>query len=155
MVAARPTLELVGPIAVLSVISAAGTAGAPWLLDWPLVLVGMTPRLPFLALAAQRVGVLPFLMVATTRLCLADPFHFLLGRRLGTGGDRVGRVAQRLARHRLARPVSALAVLLRPNGRHLALAGATGVRVPIVIALDLAGTLLYLAGVRAGTAAFL
>ena len=45
-------------------------------------------------------------------------------------------------------PAAGAAVLVRPNGRHLALAGAVGLRVGLVMALDLAGTALYLVGVH-------
>jgi hypothetical protein len=41
--------------------------------------------------------------------------------------------------------------VLRPNGRHLALAGAVGLRAWAVITLDLAGTVLYLAGLHGAT----
>ncbi|MGH8974192.1 MAG: hypothetical protein ACRD0C_13460, partial [Acidimicrobiia bacterium] len=78
--ATRPALGLVAPLLVLSVVSGAGTLGAPWLVDWPLLLVGLSPRLPFLAVAAHQVGVVPFLLVGTIRLCVGDPFHFMLGR---------------------------------------------------------------------------
>lgn len=154
--AARPALWLVGPLLALSAVSGAATLGAPWLADWPLLLVGLSPRLPFLAVAAPQVGLVPFLVVGTFRLCAGDPFHFLLGRRLGHAAQH--RRARRLARliHRPnSRRAAAAAVLMRPVGRHLALAGATGVPGGVVMALDLAGTLAYLMAVRAGGAAVL
>jgi hypothetical protein len=49
----------------------------------------------------------------------------------------------------------AAAVLVRPVGRHLALAGATGVPSAVVVVLDVAGTIAYLAAVRAGGFALL
>jgi hypothetical protein len=152
LVVHRPTLDLVLPLAVLSLVSMAGTAAAPALWDSPLLLMALTPRLPFLMVAAPRTGLLPFLVVGTARLCLADPFHFRLGRRmaLSTGGG-AGRGRARCARmvgHRLARPAAAALVLVRPNGRHLALAGAVGLRVTVVAAFDLAGTALYLVGIH-------
>ena len=145
----RPTVRLIGPIAVLSLASAVGTAGAPWLRGTPLLLMALAPRLPFLAFAAQRVGFLPFLVVGTVRLCLADPFHFRIGRRVGRR-RHPGRPG-RPGRLRLTRRASAVAVLIRPNGRHLALAGAAGLRVAVVVILDLAGTVLYLACLHAGS----
>ena len=42
-------------------------------------------------------------------------------------------------------------VVVRPNGRHLALSGAGGMRAGAVAGLDLAGTLIYLVGVHAGS----
>lgn len=140
----------------LSAVSAAGTVGAPWLADWPLLLVGLSPRLPFLAAAAPHVGLVPFLVVGTFRLCAGDPFHFLLGRRFGDATRR--RRPRRLVRlvHRPnSRWAAAAAVLVRPVGRHLVLAGATGVPSVVVAALDLAGTVAYLVAVRAGGVALL
>lgn len=151
----RPTLDLILPLALLSLVSTVGTLAAPALWAKPLLLMALSPRLPFLALAAPRVGLIPFVVIGTVRLCLADPFHFRLGRRLASPGRRsTGRLGARIVGHRLARPASAAAVILRPNGRHLALAGAVGLRVPVVVALDLAGTVLYLAGLHSAGALF-
>jgi hypothetical protein len=149
-----PTLDLVLPLALLSLVSTAGTLAAPALRTCPLLLMALSPRLPFLALASLKVGLLPFVVVGTVRLCLADPFHFRIGRRLVSPGGSGGRFGARLIGHRLARPASAAAVILRPNGRHLALAGAVGLRASVVVALDLAGTLLYLVSLHRATALF-
>ena len=155
LAAHRPTLDLVLPLALLSFVSTAGTVAAPALRAQPLLLIALSPRLPFLVLAAPRAGLIPFLLIGTVRLCIADPFHFLLGRRLlAPGRARSGRLAARIVGHRLARPASAAAVVLRPNGRHLALAGAVGLRPRVVVALDLAGTVVYLAGLHGATALF-
>jgi hypothetical protein len=89
----RPTLVLVLPLALLSLVSMAGTLAAPALRASPLLLMAVTPRLPFLALAAPEVGLIPFLAVGTVRLCVADPFHFRLGRRLAAPGGCGGRLA--------------------------------------------------------------
>ncbi|MGH8992093.1 MAG: hypothetical protein ACRDZ7_11325 [Acidimicrobiia bacterium] len=150
-----PALWLVAPLLVLSAVSAAATVGAPWLAGWPLLLVGLSPRLPFLAIAAPQVGLVPFLLVGTFRLCAGDPFHFLLGRRVAQGAavqSRFRRIAgiTRLAHRPNSKRAAAVAVLMRPIGRHLALAGAAGVPAGVVTALDVAGTLAYLAAVRAG-----
>jgi hypothetical protein len=156
LAAHRRTLDIVVPLAMLSLVSATGTLAAPALRGNPVLLMALSPRLPFLVLAARRIGPVPFVVVGTARLCLADPFHFRLGRRLGRsaggGSARVGgRWFARLAGHRLARPASGAAVLVRPNGRNLALAGAVGLRAGLVAALDLSGTVLYLAGLYAAT----
>ena len=96
--------KLVLPLAILTVISTVGTAAAPTLAaDQPLVLVALSPRLSFLTLAAGKVGLVPFFVVGMIRLCLADPFHFALGRRHGAGAverlpGRVGRVAMKVRR---------------------------------------------------------
>ena len=148
-----PTIDVVLPLAILSLVSAAGTVASPVLQAHdPLLLMALSPRLPFLVLAVPRVGFVPFVAIGTVRLCLADPFHFRFGRRLGL--VQQGRVARRLVGHRWARPGAAMAVVLRPNGRHLALAGAVGLRTWVVVALDVVGTVLYLAGVHGASGLF-
>lgn len=150
-----PTLDVVLPLAILSLVSAGGTLAAPVLQGRnPLLLMALSPRLPFLLLAVPHVGFVPFVVIGTVRLCLADPFHFRLGRRLGWLRHSKGRLAPRLVGHRWARPATAAAVVLRPNGRHLALAGAVGLRTWVVIALDVSGTVLYLAGLHGAGAFF-
>jgi hypothetical protein len=144
-----PTVDVVLPLVILSVVSAAGTLAAPVLGSRnPLLLMALSPRLPFLLLAVPRVGFVPFVAIGTVRLCLADPFHFRLGRRLGWVRHSGGWLGSRLVGHRWARPVTATAVVLRPNGRHLALAGAVGLRTWVVVALDVGGTVLYLASLH-------
>ena len=141
--------RVVLPLAFISVVSAVGTLASPVLqASHPWLLMALSPRLPFLLLAVPHVGFVPFVAIGTVRLCLADPFHFRFGRRLAGPQRSRGRLARRLVGHRWARPAAALAVVLRPNGRHLALAGAVGLRTWLVVALDVAGTVLYLAGLH-------
>ena len=150
-----PRLDVVLPLAVLSLVSAGGTLAAPVLHGRnPLLLVALSPRLPFLLLAVPHVGFVPFVLIGTMRLCLADPFHFRLGRSLGWLRQGKGRLATRLVGHRWARPATAAAVVLRPNGRHLALAGAVGLPTWVVVALDVVGTVAYLAGLHGAGAFF-
>ncbi|HVM08955.1 MAG TPA: hypothetical protein VM345_10845 [Acidimicrobiales bacterium] len=149
--------RLLLPLAVLTVISTAGTAAAPTLAhDQPLVLMALSPRLAFLTLAANKVALVPFVIIGAIRLCLADPFHFALGRRHGHAAiekipgrfGSIARVAQRLA----GRSVPLL-VFLRPNGTNLAIAGASRSRTLHVALADVVGTLAYLVLIHtAGTA---
>lgn len=140
--------RLLLPLAALTAISSLGTLAAPGLIagDQSLLLVALSPRLSFLAIAAPQTALLPFLVVAGIRLCVADPFHFFLGRRHGSGA--LARIA---GRHRWlatattvgARSIPVL-VFLRPNGTNLAIAGASRHN-PLQVALaDLVGTLAYL-----------
>jgi hypothetical protein len=140
--------RLLLPLAVLTAVSSLGTAAAPGLLSSgrPLLLVALSPRLSFLALAAPKVGLLPFLLVAGVRLCLADPFHFFLGRRHGTSAvDKIAnrhrwlKAATKAATHSVP-----LLVFLRPNGTNLAIAGASRHRALHIAAADVVGTLAYL-----------
>jgi hypothetical protein len=147
------------PIAVLTVVSNIGTAAAPTLAtDQPLVLMALSPRLAFLTLAANKVALIPFLVVGMIRLCVADPFHFALGRRHGTAAlDRIPGRLRRMTdavRGIAGRSVPVL-VFLRPNGTNLAIAGAsTTKRVHVAIA-DVVGTGIYLVLVHTAGTAFL
>ena len=160
LVASPNARRLVVPLAVLTAISTAGTAAAPTLVaaDQPLVLVALSPRLAFLTLAARDVSLVPFLAVGLVRLCLADPFHFALGRRHGAAAiDRIpGAVGRALVRMRSVamRSVPVL-VVLRPNGTNLAIAGAArSNRLHVAIA-DVVGTIAYLLLIRTAGSAFL
>jgi hypothetical protein len=130
------------PIAALTVISLVGTLGAGVFAHNPQLLVALSPRLPFLALTAPHLGYWRFLGIAGVRCCLADPFHFRIGRRVGTElhTDRPKRTGYR----KLLRSGILTAIFLAPVGRHLMAAGATGVRRRWVICADIAGTITYL-----------
>ena len=133
------------PLAALTVVSTLGTMAAPGLTQRPLLLVALSPRLSFLALAAPKVGLVPFLAVAGIRLCLADPFHFVLGRRHGTKAiDKLIRWNWLRKAHDVASRSVPLLVFLRPNGTNLAIAGASRNRTLHIAAADIVGTLVYL-----------
>ncbi len=160
-------------LAALSAVSTAGRIGAPALWDRPLLLVVLSPRLPFLVHAGRTVPWYVLGPVALARLCGADPAHFLLGRH---GGDVVRRRVRRWSQserwarwprlrpggtfhRRLARAAPAgrgstvALVALRPIGRHLAAAGASHARPGRVAVADVLGTVAYVAAVLVGGAA--
>jgi hypothetical protein len=154
----HPAREQVLPLAGLSLVSMVGTASAPALLHWPLLLVALSPRLVFLTMAAADVHWLPFLVVATARLCVADPFHHRLGQ--VCGASAIGRLPGPLRRltqrsATVQRPIAAVAVFFRPNGAILAWAGSQGLSAVLVHALAIAGTVAYVLAVRAGATALL
>lgn len=144
-------------LALLSTASVAGTVAFPALQGQPIALVALSPRLPFLVLAGDHVDARLLIPVVLVRLCLADVFHFHLGQHGATSRvvRRFGRlplldrplprrVGSLLRRHRrLAQRSVLLAVLLRPVGRHVALAGASGTCPRRTAAADVAGTLAY------------
>jgi hypothetical protein len=134
------------PLAALTAVSTLGTMAAPGLTQRPLLLVALSPRLSFLALAAPKVGLLPFLAVAGVRLCLADPFHFVLGRRHGTKAiDKLIRWSWLRKAHDVASKSVPLLVFLRPNGTNLAIAGASHRgHAAQIVAADIVGTVVYL-----------
>lgn len=141
------------PLGILTAASWVGTLHAPSLAATdPLVLLALSPRLPFLA-AAAAAGAVPapaFFLVGLARLVAADPSHYLIGRRgYGYVSDRLaGRSA---AAHRVLSRVRAavgshglLLVVLRPNGNVLCGAGAAGLRPLPVAGADVFGTASYL-----------
>lgn len=142
--------RFVAPVAALSAISAAATVASPALMATPLLLIALTPRLPFLVLAATDLALVPFLVVAGLRLAVADPWYFALGRRRGPAVvDLLGRRSRRVAR--FATRSAWLLVLARPIGRHLTLAGAGPTKGWVIAVADGAGTLAFLLTVHAGT----
>jgi hypothetical protein len=131
-------------IALLAAVSAGATLAAPWLVSRPLLLIALSPRLPFLALAAANTPLLPFVVVGLLRTAAADPFHYSLGRRHGASlVERLPTSRFRVVSGVLARS-TCLAIVIRPIGRHLVLAGAAGSSARAVAAADAVGTLAYL-----------
>lgn len=143
------TAGLLAALALLTALSTGATLLSPALAaDQPLLLAGLSPRVPFLALAAADTPLPLFLLVGLGRLVLADPIHYVLGRRHGAHrvGPRIQRVVGRLG---LA------AVAIRPNGPVLAAAGAGRLAPAGVVAADVTGTVAYLLLLRSGVQTFL
>jgi hypothetical protein len=139
------------PLVVLSVAHWAGTLSAPALLSAaPLLLVLLSPRGSFLVLVAGREPMVLLLVVATFRLCLADPVNFLIGRRYGPGvlnwASRRGKVGSLTVSWgtRVFDRCGYLAVFLRPNQAMMVLAGARGLRPGATAAAAVSGTVVYL-----------
>ena len=138
------------PIASLSALSAAATLAAPALLAHPLLLVALTPRIPFLVLAADRAPLASLLVVAVPRLCAVDLCWFRMGRRLGPAAlDRLPRsIVDRAPRSRNA--VLVAAIFVRPVGRHLAAGAAAGLPALLVGTLDVVGTVTFVLAIALG-----
>jgi hypothetical protein len=137
------TRWILGAWALLSAVSALGTALTPALLAFPMVLVAFTPRLPFLVLAATTANPVLFFGIAVPRMLVADPIHITLGRRYG--GRFVPRRAQRVMDR-----LGLVGVALRPTSKVLAAAGACRLRTSRVLLADVAGTLGLLATIYVG-----
>lgn len=142
------TRWILGAWAVLSAVSALGTALTPALLAFPILLVAFTPRLPFLFLAATSANPVLFFCVAVPRMLVADPIHIALGRRYG--GRFVPRRAQRLMLR-----LGLLGVALRPTSKVLAAAGACKLRTSRVLIADVLGTIGLVVGIYVGTSTVL
>jgi hypothetical protein len=138
------TRWILGAWALLSAVSAVGTALTPALLAFPVALVAFTPRLPFLILAATTANPVLFFGVAVPRMLLGDPIHIALGRRYG--GRFVPQRAQRIMTR-----LGLLGVALRPTSKVLAAAGACKLRTSRVLTADALGTIGLLASIYVGT----
>jgi membrane protein DedA with SNARE-associated domain len=142
---------LVAPILALTGLSMLGEALAPSLLvSRPLLLIGLSPLVRHLVLAAPSLDLGPYLVVGVVRLFIGDPLMYLLGRDYGDqaiemaagqagSAGRVFRTVDRLFR-RASWPL----VLIWPGPLVCALAGAA--RMPLVpfVSLNLVGTLAML-----------
>lgn len=143
--------ELV-PFIALGVVSTVGTILAPLLRHHGLLLAMLSPRLVFLGLAAHQSPPVVFVVLATARMCLAHPWHYVLGRRHGPGVvgalGTFGRFVQRLGGRRWV--VLAL-VAVRPVGRHLMWAGTQRTNPVAVAVLDIGSTVALCVLVKAGS----
>ncbi len=151
-------------LSVLTTISWVGVAMTPLLLEHPIVLVGFSPRLLFLTLAAPVTSLPMFLLVGTFRLCVADPVNFSVGKVLGPKiHDRMQRkkripewLSARLSQTRLFRKYAmAGLIFFRPTGITMNIAGANGVSGKQATVLAVAGTVTYLFTLHTGVGAFL
>ncbi|MGI9624258.1 MAG: hypothetical protein ACR2PK_15600 [Acidimicrobiales bacterium] len=151
-------LPVVGPLVLLSALGWVSLAMSPWLMAYPLLLIALNPRMLFLLVVAPRVGLLEFTLIATARLCVADPFSYLLGVRYG------GKVRGRLEGSRLRawllrvapveRTACAGAIWLRPNQTVLAWAGSLRLSPIYVAAADVATTVAYVVLIHRGMSLF-
>jgi hypothetical protein len=138
------TRWILGAWAATSAISAVGTALTPALLAFPIVLIALTPRLPFLFIAAATTNPLLFFGVVVPRMIVADPIHIALGRRYGA--RLVPQKAQRLMLR-----LGVVGIALRPTSRVLAAAGACKMRTSRILVADVIGTVGLAAGIYFGT----
>ena len=138
------TRWILGAWAVLSAVSALGTALTPALLAFPMVLVAFTPRLPFLILAAA----------------IGQPGAVLLRRPSPDARRRsdphrprppLRRALRAAAGTRLMVRLGLVGVALRPTSKVLAAAGACKLRTSRVLIADVLGTVGLLASVYVGT----
>ncbi len=144
----RRTLTLiVVPIIVIFVVGTIGNFIHPTLLvNAPLLLVAMEPRFRYMLLVAPRVDLLPFMVIVLIRRLFADPLLFALGRLYGESGvrwmerqlqDTIGWVRKV---ERGFGKAAWIFVLLWPGLVICTLAGATGMRFGVFIALNIIGT---------------
>lgn len=115
------------PLAALTAVSLLGQALSFSLVrSHPVVLMVLTPRTPYMIAAATQLPLGPFVAIAVVRLMVADPLHFALGRRYGSGA--FDGMAQRLPTFALSvvRRYGAWVALMSPTAKVLLVAGAAG-----------------------------
>ena len=145
---------LVTPIVALVIVGFVAAALTPTLLSkHPLVLIALEARNRNLILTASRVDLLPFVAVATLRRLLTDPLYYLLGRFYGdravrwlekdAGGGAFIRMVEQLFR-KAAYPM----VFFFPGAVVCALAGETGMRPAVFLALNILGTITVVIALR-------
>lgn len=138
-----------------TVVGVAGTIAAPVLIHRPVLLMALSPRAAFVALAARHLGLTAFVALGTARLCVSDASYFILGgrfpRSVQPSSRRVLRSAQRSMRLLCSSPpLAGLVLFLRPSGRYLAVAGAHRVSAPLATITSVTGTVVYLIAVHQG-----
>ena len=151
-------LPVVAPLIALTVLAWVSVALSPWLLAYPLLLIALNPRMVFLLLVAPKVGLFEFTVVASLRLCIADPFSYLLGVRYG------GRVRDRIERSRLRRwllkatnvekSACMVAIWVRPSQTVLAWAGSLHLAPRYVAVADVVTTVAYVVLIHQGMSFF-
>lgn len=152
----RRTLTLlVTPLIVMWVAGIVGSALAPTLLaKHPLLLIFLDPRNRNFILVSNKVDPTTFMLVGFFRRVLTDPLFFLLGylykdaavrwaeRRMGEAGALVRGVEKAFAK------AGPLVVFLSPGALVCVLAGATGMRPAVFVAMNVLGTLTILVVLR-------
>lgn len=156
-------------IVLWSGIGLVGTLLAPVLVNHPFVLMLLSPRALFVAMASDSVGLVPFVLLGTLRLSATDASYYIIGRTLpdelaGNPTSDPGPVRRaiqavagrgdRICRWFCSRPRLAGAFLfVRPNGKYLGLAGAYGVNRWLAGLSATLGTATFLTAMHIGVAA--
>ena len=137
------------PISAISVISAIGTVLSPALFQLPLVLSILSPRLPFLVLAAGGTNPVLFVALIGLRLSITDWHWFDLGRRRGRDLAMKSRISRKiLLWNPRAQKVGVVALLaIRPISRHLLLSGMVGLKLRTVAIVDIISTVVFLVAI--------
>ena len=137
------------PISAISVVSAIGTVLSPALFQMPLVLSMLSPRLPFLVLAAGGTNPVLFVTLIGLRLSITDWHWFDLGRRRGRDLAMKSRISRKILMwNPRAQKVGVVALLaIRPISRHLLLSGMVGLKSRTVAIVDVISTVVFLVAI--------
>ncbi|MFZ4113313.1 MAG: hypothetical protein ACOYKG_09070 [Ilumatobacteraceae bacterium] len=137
------------PISAISIVSGIGTVLSPALFKAPLVLSLLSPRIPFLVLAAGRTNPLLFVTLIGIRLSITDWHWFDLGRRHGRELAMKSRLSRKIMLwNPRAQKVGVVALLaVRPISRHLLLSGMVGMKSRTVAVIDIVSTVVFLVAI--------
>jgi len=137
------------PISAISVVSAIGTVLSPALFQMPLVLSLLSPRLPFLVLAAGGTNPVLFVTLIGLRLSITDWHWFDLGRRHGRELAMKSRLSRKIMLwNPRAQKIGVVALLaVRPISRHLLLSGMVGMKSRTVAVIDIVSTVVFLVAI--------
>jgi hypothetical protein len=137
------------PISAISIVSAIGTVLSPALFQTPLVLSMLSPRLPFLVLAAGGTNPVLFVTLIGLRLSITDWHWFDLGRRRGRDLAMKSKISRKiLLWNPRAQKVGVVALLaIRPISRHLLLSGMVGLKLRTVAFIDVISTVVFLVAI--------
>ena len=137
------------PISAISIISAIGTVLSPALFKGPLILSLLSPRLPFLLLAAGGTNPVLFVTLIGIRLSITDWHWFDLGRRRGRDLAMKSRFSRKILMwNPRAQKVGVVALLaVRPISRHLLLSGMVGLKPRTVAIVDVISTVVFLVAI--------
>jgi membrane protein DedA with SNARE-associated domain len=143
----RKLTILLVPIVAFSVSGIVVGILAPTLInEHPLVVIFFQPINRWLILASTRVEVWEFFAVAFFRLVLTDPLYFLLGHWYGDGAldwieNKTGNSGMVPTLKRWFAKAGPAIVFLAPNAYVCVLAGASGMKVRLFVALNVVGTI--------------
>lgn len=152
---------VVGALVVLVIASYAGDLlTTTWADRRPLALIALNSRNRILVLTTNQLDALSYYGVASLRLLVSDPLFFLLGTWYGDAAIRW--VERRWASQgEMLRwfegffaKASYVLVFLAPNNPICLFAGASGMRVPVFLALNVTGTFVRLYAIRVFGATF-
>jgi len=137
------------PISVISIVSGIGTVLSPALFKAPLVLSLLSPRIPFLVLAAGKTNPLLFVTLIGIRLSITDWHWFDLGRRHGRELAMKSRISRKILMwNPRAQKFGVVALLaIRPISRHLMLSGMVGMKSRDVAIIDIVSTIVFLVAI--------
>ncbi len=138
---------LLAPIVAFSICGFIVGILAPTLInDHPLVVIFFQPINRWLILASTRVEAWEFFAVAFFRLVLTDPLYFMLGHWFGDGAldwieNKTGNSGMVPTLKKWFGKAGGVIVFLAPNAYVCVLAGASGMKVRLFIALNVVGTI--------------